>query len=138
MASRRSINVKIPTGKVITALEAKRDEIVSDRDSYPAKKREYDEKYEAWKAKVVKMVSKAKIESVSLNERDWRHPAELSVIIHYDMTNADLPPRPESPVMFGYQQREALEEIENAIRILKMTEQEEVSTSTYNAVAKYL
>jgi hypothetical protein len=138
MATRRSISVKIPTAKVIAALETKREEIVSARDSYPAKKREYDEAYEAWKAKVVKMVSKAKTESVSLNERDWRHPVELSVIVHYDMTGMELPPRPESPVMFGYQQREALEEIENAIRILKMTEQEEVSTSTYNAVAKYL
>jgi hypothetical protein len=138
MATRRSISVKIPTAKVIAALETKREEIVSARDSYPAKKREFDEAYEAWKAKVVKMVSKAKIESVSLNERDWRHPAELSVIIHYDMTGMELPPRPESPAMFGWREREVLEEIENAIRILKMTEQEEVSTSTYNAVAKYL
>lgn len=138
MATRRSISVKIPTAKVIAALETKREQIVSDRDSYPAKKREYDEAYEVWKAKVVKMANKAKIESVSLNERDWRVPAELSVIIHYDMTGMELPPRPESPAMFGWQQREVLEEIENAIRILKMTEQEEVSTSTYNAVAKYL
>ena len=138
MATRRSISVKIPTAKVIAALETKREQIISDRDSYPAKKREYDEAFEAWKTKVVKMASKAPIESVSLNERDWRVPAELSVVIHYDMSDADLPPRPVAPVMFGWQQREVLEEIENAIRILKMTEQEEVSTSTYNAVAKYL
>ena len=138
MATRRSISVKIPTAKVIAALETKREQIISDRDSYPAKRREYDKAFEAWKAKVIKMVSKAKVESVSLNERDWRVPAELSVIIHYDMTDADLPPRPVAPNMFGWQQKEVLEEIENAIRILKMTEQEEVSTSTYNAVAKYL
>jgi hypothetical protein len=30
------------------------------------------------------------------------------------------------------------EEIENAIRILKMTDEEVVSTSTYNAIAQYL
>jgi hypothetical protein len=30
------------------------------------------------------------------------------------------------------------EEIENAIRILKMTDEEVVSTSTYNAIARYL
>jgi hypothetical protein len=31
-----------------------------------------------------------------------------------------------------------VEEIENAIRILKMTDEEVVSTSTYNAIARYL
>jgi hypothetical protein len=30
------------------------------------------------------------------------------------------------------------EEMENAIRILKMTDEETVSTSTYNAIARYL
>ena len=34
--------------------------------------------------------------------------------------------------------REQKEEIENAIRILKMTDEEVVSTSTYNAIARYL
>jgi len=31
-----------------------------------------------------------------------------------------------------------VEEIENALRILKMTDEEVVSTSTYNSIAKYL
>jgi hypothetical protein len=34
--------------------------------------------------------------------------------------------------------REQKEEISNAIRILKMTDEEVVNTSTYNAVARYL
>ncbi len=34
--------------------------------------------------------------------------------------------------------REMKEEMENAIRILKMTDEEVVSTSTYNAIARYL
>ena len=33
---------------------------------------------------------------------------------------------------------ETVNEIENAIRILKMTDEEVVSTSTYNAIARYL
>jgi hypothetical protein len=37
-----------------------------------------------------------------------------------------------------WQYREMIEEIENAIRILKMTDEEVVSTSTYNAIARYL
>ena len=34
--------------------------------------------------------------------------------------------------------KEMVDEIENAIRILKMTDEETVSTSTYNAIARYL
>ena len=37
-----------------------------------------------------------------------------------------------------WQYKEMVEEIENAIRILKMTDEEVVSTSTYNAIARYL
>jgi hypothetical protein len=40
--------------------------------------------------------------------------------------------------MNEYQYKEQKEEIENAIRILKMTDEEVVSTSTYQAVARYL
>ena len=40
--------------------------------------------------------------------------------------------------MNDWQYREAIEEIENAIRILKMTDEETVSTSTYNTIARYL
>ncbi len=37
---------------------------------------------------------------------------------------------------YDYEQQK--EEISNAIRILKMTDEETVSTSTYNAISKYL
>jgi hypothetical protein len=50
---------------------------------------------------------------------------------------------PKEPVkdfesMSIYNYREQKEEISNAIRILKMTDEETVSTSTYQAVARYL
>ena len=37
-----------------------------------------------------------------------------------------------------HQYNEDKAELENAIRILKMTDEEVVSTSTYNAIARYL
>jgi hypothetical protein len=40
--------------------------------------------------------------------------------------------------MSQWQYKEMVDEIENAIRILKMTDEETVNTSTYNAVARYL
>jgi hypothetical protein len=40
--------------------------------------------------------------------------------------------------MHQHSYNEQKEEISNAIRILKMTDEEVVNTSTYNAVARYL
>ena len=62
--------------------------------------------------------------------------------IDYDIkTNGtDFPAEPEKNYdrMNQHEYREKKEEISNAIRILKMTDEEVVSTSTYNSVAKYL
>jgi hypothetical protein len=40
--------------------------------------------------------------------------------------------------MHQHAYREMKEEISNAIRILQLTDEEVVSTSTYNSIAKYL
>ena len=47
-------------------------------------------------------------------------------------------PEPDYETLNEWQYKEQIEEIENAIRILKMTDEEVVSTSTYNAIARYL
>jgi len=51
-----------------------------------------------------------------------------------------LPTEPQKDFesFHDWQYKEMVEEIENAIRILKMTDEEVVSTSTYNSIAKYL
>ena len=48
------------------------------------------------------------------------------------------PPKSDYVSIHEWQYKEQKEEIENAIRILKMTDEEVVNTSTYNAVARYL
>ncbi len=44
----------------------------------------------------------------------------------------------DGEIIHQHTYREQKEEMENAIRILKMTDEEVVNTSTYNAVARYL
>jgi hypothetical protein len=52
----------------------------------------------------------------------------------------ELPAEPQKDFesFHDWQYKEMVEEIENAIRILKMTDEEVVNTSTYNAIARYL
>ena len=47
-------------------------------------------------------------------------------------------PKKDFESFHEWQYKEMVDEIENAIRILKMTDEETVSTSTYNAIARYL
>jgi hypothetical protein len=52
----------------------------------------------------------------------------------------DLPSEPDKDfeTIHLHTYRESKKEITNAIRLLKMTDEEVVSTSTYNAIAQYL
>jgi hypothetical protein len=135
----RSINVKIPTVKIIAALEDRLERLQDERDHYPALKQKFDHEYEVWKNQVASLVKPANIKDISVMDLSWRNPGEYEIGVSYAIKQTnDMPKRPEAPKSHGYQEREAIENIENALRILRMTEQEEVSTSTYNAVAKYL
>ena len=135
--TRRSISVKIPTTKLISALETKLAEYISMRDNYDSLKAKHDKAMEAWKKEVAKLVTPSNLGNIMVNDRHWR-TNEYEIHMIYNIKSSSVPKQPEAPKAFSYVEREAVEQIENAIRILRMTEQEEVSTSTYNAVAQYL
>jgi len=79
-----------------------------------------------------------KAENFRTSYRSWNN----TLNIDYDLTVAekDLPKEPERDfvVMHQHTYNDQKEEMLNAIRILKMTDEETVSTSTYQAVARYL
>jgi hypothetical protein len=54
------------------------------------------------------------------------------------IANGQTEPTRDFEQIHQHSYREMKEEMENAIRILKMTDEETVSTSTYNAIARYL
>jgi ribosomal protein L11 methylase PrmA len=133
----RSISVKIPTTKLISALEAKLKEYQDMKDNYDSLKAKHEKAMEAWKKEVAKLVAPSSLGSIVVNDRHWR-TNEHEIHMIYNIKSSDIPKQPEAPKMFSYIEREAVDQIENALRILRMTDQEEVSTSTYNAVAQYL
>ena len=140
MARQKAISVKIPTQRVIEALQKSLDKLELDYASQEANEARYELLRKAWQKEVsefaVANISKA--ENFRTNYRSWNN----SLNIDYDLTvsEKDFPKEPEkdfeSVSMYNY--REQKEEISNAIRILKMTDEEVVNTSTYNAVARYL
>ena len=136
----KSISVKIATPKVIKALETKLAELNKNWESQEANEAKYQKQYEKWKKELVDYAVSniKKAENFRTNYRTWNN----TLNIDFDLTTSekDLPKEPqrEFEVLHRHTYTEQKEEMENAIRILKMTDEETVSTSTYNAIARYL
>jgi hypothetical protein len=140
MARQKAISVKIPTQRVIEALQKSLDKLELDYTSQEANEARYELLRQAWQKEVqdYALANISKAENFRTNYRSWNN----SLNIDFDLTvsDKDLPKEPEKDfeTFSVYNYREQKEEMSNAIRILKMTDEEVVSTSTYNAVARYL
>ena len=141
MATRgKAINVKIATAKVIQALETRLAELEANYKKQDENEAKYSKQIEAWKKEIgewaIGQFSKA--ENLRTNYRSWTK----SLNVDFDLTvnEGDFPAEPvkDFEVIHQHTYREMKDEMENAIRILKMTDEEVVSTSTYNAIARYL
>ena len=132
----KAISVKIATAKVIKALEASLVSKKNAKVEYNTAKAKYEKDLKKWEADVAKLVkSTAKPEETNVNS-GWRG---TYATFHYKLDEALVPERPEAPQSISdWQLKEQVEEIENAIRMLKMTDEEFISTSTYNNIAQYL
>ena len=135
----KSINVKIATTKVIKALENKLAQIKKDKANQKVNEEKFNKAHEKWSKDVAKLALTAisKAENLSAN---LRYNGMINVDFNLPKGAIDLPAEPEKDfeTFHDWQYKEMVEEIENAIRILKMTDEETVSTSTYNSIAKYL
>jgi hypothetical protein len=140
MARGKAISVKIPTQRVITALEASLAKLESDFASQSENEANYDLARKEWQKAVgefaIKNITKA--ENFRTNYRNWNKT--LNVDFDLTISEHDFPTEPQRDFVTMHQHtyNEQKEEMLNAIRILKMTDEEVVNTSTYNAVARYL
>ena len=139
MSRGKAINVKIATNKVIKALETKLAQLQKDK----ANQKSNEEKFQKAQDKYNKEVAELALSKVSKAKdlsAHTRYNGEINVQFTLPAGTITLPEEPqrEYETYHEWQYKEMVEEIENAIRILKMTDEEVVSTSTYNAIARYL
>ena len=132
----KSMNVKVSTAKLIKALEgalAKRQKEVAD---YKKAKEAYDKEYADFEKSLIKLIGTNKLTLKSSRiQNGWRdEPRELIA----SFTISPSLKEPKEPESIGYYHANQIEEILNAISILKMTDDEYVGTSTYKGVAQYL
>jgi hypothetical protein len=140
MARGKAISVKIPTQRVITALENALAKLEKDYATQGENEAKHLKAYEAWKKEVGEwaIANFSKAENLRTNYRQWSNTLNVDFDIITKEGTFPAEPEKDFEVVHTHQYKEQKEEMENAIRILKMTDEETVNTSTYNAVARYL
>ena len=140
MSSRKAISVKIATPKIITALETALAKLEKDYKAQEANEAKYLKAVEKWKKDLFDfaLANIKKSFNVRTNYRSYNNT--LNIDFDLSVSEKELPTEPEREYEFIHAStyRETKKELENAIRILKMTDEETVNTSTYNAVSQYL
>lgn len=129
------MNVKIPTAKLIKALEGALAQRIKNIEQYKADRKKYEKDLEIFHRSLQGLIGTKKLTLRECNFRQWRSDSPL-VTFEYVINDASIK-QPESPD-FPHSGEREMSEIKNAIAILKLTNDETVSTSTYNNVARFL
>ena len=140
MARGKAIQVQIPTAKVIKALETRLAELNTNFAKQDENEAKYRKAQEKWQKEIgVWAVSKiAKAENLRTNYRAWNKTLNVDFDLICDSKDFPAEPVKDYEEIHRHTYNEMKDEMENAIRILKMTDEETVNASTYNAIARYL
>ncbi len=136
----RAITVKVATPKVIKALETKLESIKKEYASQEANEAKYEKARKAWQKEIsdYAIANIKKAENFRTSYRSWNN----TLNIDYDLTvsEKDLPKEPQRDftIMHQHTYNEIVEDITNALTILKMTDEETVNASTMKQIARYL
>lgn len=145
-----AISVKVSVKKVVAAMEAKiasNQKLIVEIEKADKKREEARKKHEAFvAANASKVAQKSGVTpTIDIRKVGWgSHEGDIKVELTYYLKPADaeslLEPEMDDPhkgISTGFL-KDQNDELGNAVRLLKMTDEEYVNTSTYKSVAKYL
>lgn len=145
----KTLSVKVKTTTLVEALRQalkERTERFANRKKLAA---EYEKAHEKWKAEVIKQVNasiksgKARFSDLVVGEPyRWsssEHKDKFRVQLEYIVPKSLLAEEPKAPDLYNeWEFNRDKEALENAIRVLELSDSDVVSTSTYHSVVKYL
>jgi hypothetical protein len=136
----KAITVKVPTPKVIKALEARLVKLEKDYTSQEALEAKYQKAIEKWRKEVSKwaIANYSKAENIRINYRQWNNLLNIDFDINTKELVFPIEPQKDFEVIHQHEYDEMKKEIRNALSILRMTDELTVNTSTINQIAKYL
>ena len=126
-----AISVKVPTAKMIESLEKKLTLMRLANVKFGMEEREHEVKVSAWQDELLALTRNLtpKVEYQRWNDR---------ITLEFKMSGVLVPPEPKRTANTDLFTDKIIEQVENAIRILKMTDEITVNTSTFKEVSKYL
>lgn len=139
MAS-RAISVKVPTPKVIKALETRLAELEKNYANQEANEAKYQKTYKAYQKALgdYAIANFSKAQNLRTNYRSWSN--NLNVDFDIITKGEDFPVEPtrDFEQIHQHTYKEMKEDITNALNILKMTDEETVNATTMKSIARYL
>ena len=135
----QGINVKVPRAKVIKALEQALIKLETNYKNQEANEKKYEIAVDKWRKQVAKLAT-AKLSKATNLRATVRYNGVINVDFDLPKDLVNLPTEPEKnyEVMLEWQYKDSKEEIENAIRVLNMCDDELIGTATYGGISKYL
>lgn len=144
----KNISVKVKVSVLITALRkalADREARFANNEKVEA---EYNKAYDKWKSDyhkaVISAIKGGKAKVLEASVRGYRHGHNVDdksevVEVTVSVPKSIITQQPTHPDTYReWEYKNDKEALENAIRVLEMSDQEVVSTSTYHSVVKYL
>ena len=138
------LSVKIKTTTLIKALEQALTEREKRWANQEQAQADYEKAMEAYNASILKLVKsgKGKITEATKGYQ-YRHDRKTSKVVEFSATiefpKGVVPTEPEAVNEYReHEYKNETKEISSSIRVLKMTDQEYVSASTYRSVTQYL
>lgn len=132
----KPLSVKIKKDKVLKALRTSLSKRMTWKDDYAKERAKYEKAQKAWENAVIKKVGKNTKPS-EISVRVWGD--KVRVQYEFNLKLKAFPDEPQAPeTKNDWQVRQEIEEIENAIRMLEMSDDEIINTSTYRSIAGYL
>ena len=138
MATKKTINVKVSVSKIITALEKSLEDRKKKLSDYEKADKQFQKDHKEFINSLGELFRSGTGKFVSASSQaHWRNSDNAMYEIVVQMpASVKAPVSPES--ISTWQVQAEIEEIRNAISILKMTDEETVSTNTYSGVAQYI
>jgi len=140
----KSLSVKVKTSTLVKALEEaldKREKRWANQEKEMAR---HKKEVEAYNASILKLVKAGKGTIHDITENKWatrndKNSTTVSFSAEIKLPKSVMPVEPkEIDEMRESTYKMETDDISQALRILKMTDQEYVNASTYKSVAEYL
>lgn len=136
----KTIAVKVNTKKVITALEKALNERKKQREKQEQEWKDYEQAEKDFRDTLAEAFrsGKGKVVTVTKGYVGFRESGINRYDLGIDFPTSIKAPKEPKGHKTDWSLNSQIEELENAIAVLKLTDEETVSASTYKGVAQYI